>query len=224
MEEQEVISYPQLVSCLLRNRHDVMRDCMRNICIFVCWALILGGCVATNRQTVGTNEQLEPTVVFRPAAGSYILSCLEDLSSTRSKEFNGYFQAAQGQLEGGNDEDKLRFICLSLSVKANYQQFKQGMAVLDKYIEEHPDSREEMLGLQGLVTRLDQAKIARWSGRKKLLDEKEELEGEVTALREEMKTIRTESEQDKVRIQELRNQIEQLKNIENIIKNREHGS
>ncbi len=197
---------------------------MRYILLFLCWAFVLSGCVAVNRQSAETNEQLEPTVVFRPAAGSYILSCLEDLSSIRSKEFNDFFQTAEGQLSSGSDEDTLRFICLSLSVKANYKQFKQGTEALEQYIVDHPDSREEMVGLLGLVGRLDQAKIARWSGRKKMLDEKEELEGEVTTLQTKIKTMQTESEQDKVRIQELRNQIEQLKNIENIIKNREHGS
>ncbi len=197
---------------------------MRFTVLFLCGVFLLSGCVATNRQMAETNEQLEPTVVFRPAAGSYILSCLEDLSSIRSKEFNDFFQSAEGQLSNGSDEDTLRFICLSLSVKANYKQFKQGTEALEQYIVDHPDSREEMVGLLGLIGRLDQAKIARWSGRKKLLDEKEELEGEVAALQAEIKTLQAESEQDKVRIQELRNQIEQLKNIENIIKNREHGS
>ncbi|HEB68649.1 MAG TPA: hypothetical protein ENI88_03400 [Desulfobulbus sp.] len=197
---------------------------MKCTVLILCSAFILGGCVATGRQTAETNEQLEPTVVFRPTAGSYILSCLEDLGSLRSKEFNDYFRAAEGQLANGSDEDTLRFICLSLSVKANYKQFKEGSEALDHYIVDHPDDRKEMVGLRGLVSRLDQAKIARWSGRKKMLDEKEELEGEVTTLQEEIKKMQAESEQDKVRIQELRNQIEQLKNIENIIKNREHGS
>ncbi len=197
---------------------------MRFTVLFLCGVFLLSGCVAANRQMAETNEQLEPTVVFRPAAGSYILSCLEDLSSIRSKEFNDFFQSAEGQLSNGSDEDTLRFICLSLSVKANYKQFKQGTEALEQYIVDHPDSREEMVGLLGLISRLDQAKIARWSGRKKLLDEKEELEGEVATLQAEIKTLQAESEQDKVRIQELRNQIEQLKNIENIIKNREHGS
>ncbi len=197
---------------------------MRFALLFLCGVFLLSGCVAVNRQVTGVNEQLEPTVVFRPTAGSYILSCLEDLRAIRSKEFNDYFQAAERQLDNGSNEDKLRFICLSLSVKANYKQFKQGTEALEQYIADHPDSREEMVGLQGLVSRLDQAKISRWSGRKKMIDEKEELEGEVAALQAEVKTLQAESEQDKVRIQELRNQIEQLKNIENIIKNREHGS
>jgi len=208
-----------------------MSDLMKYIFILLAGVVLLSGCVAVNRQSSETHEAIKPTVVFRQAAGSYILSCMEDLGSIRSKEFNGYFKAAQGQLENGSDEDRLRFICLSLNVKANYKQFKQGTTVLEQYIKEHPDSREEMSGLLGLVDRLDQAKITRWSSRKKMLDEKEEMEGEVSALQAEVESLQEkiealqgEWEQDKVRIQELRNQIEQLKNIENIIKNREHGS
>jgi len=201
-----------------------MSDFMKYILILLSGVVFFSGCVAVNRQPQGAHEAIKPTVVFRQAAGSYILSCMEDLGSIRSKEFNGYFKAAQGQFENGSDEDTLRFICLSLHVKANYEQFKQGTAVLEQYIGEHPDSREEMSGLLGLVDRLDQAKITRWSSRKKMLDEKEELEGEVSALQAEVEALKGECEQDKVRIQELRNQIEQLKNIENIIKNREHGS
>lgn len=201
-----------------------MSDVMRYIFIFLCWSFLLGGCVVASRQTTGANEMLEPTVVFRSTDGSYILSCLQGLGSIRSKELNAYFQSAEGQLKNGRDEDKLRFICLGLSPKASYQQFKQGTEILEQYIKEHPDSHEEMVGLLGLVNRLDQAKVTRWSGRQKMLDEKEELEGEVTALQEEVEVLQAEGAQDKVRIQELRNQIEQLKNIENIIKNREHGS
>jgi DNA repair exonuclease SbcCD ATPase subunit len=186
--------------------------------------VLLSGCVATGRQPEGPQRAPEPTVVFRPAAGSYILSCLENLGSMRSKEFNSYFATEEAQLENSTDEDRLRFICLSLNIKANYKQFKKGEAVLEQYIKEHPDSHDEMAGLLGLVARLDQAKVTRWSNRKKMIDEKEEMEGEVSVLQEEIKALQGECEQDKAKNQELRNQIEQLKNIENIIKNREHSS
>jgi len=184
----------------------------------------MGGCVATNRQTDGLDELLEPTVVFRAGDSGYILSCLQQLHSLHSKEFNAYFTATEARLENGNDEDKLRFICLSLNTKANYKQFKQGEILIGQYIKDHPDSREEMKGLLLLVDRLDQAKVTRWSNRKKMLDEKDELEAEVASLRTRIEALQGEHEQDTVKIQELRNQIEQLKNIENIIKNREHGS
>lgn len=190
----------------------------------LCWAVVLSGCVAAERQMLESTEELEPTIVFRPANSSYVLSCLQDLDRIKDKEFNLYFEAAKARLKKGTDEDQLRFICLSLNVNANYEQFKQGTDVLELYIKEHPDSREEMSGLLGLVGRLDQAKVSRWTSRKKMLDEKEELENEVARLQAEVETLQAQAEQDKLRIQELRNQIEQLKNIENIIKNREHGS
>ena len=186
--------------------------------------VILGGCVAGQRQTGGLDDLLEPTVVFHATDGSYILSCLNGTGSLRSSEFNRYFQEAEKGVTSGTDEDKLRFICLSLNSKANYKQFRQGVDLLRQYIRQHPDSREEMHGLMNLVQRLDKAKVTRWSNRKKMLDEKEELEAEVASLQARVEVLLREHEQDTVKIQELRNQIEQLKNIENIIKNREHGS
>jgi len=165
-----------------------------------------------------------PTVVFHATPGSSILSCLQETSSLRSRAFNRYFQEVSKAAQDGRDEDTLRLICLSLHTKASYRQFKQGEKALRNYIKSHPDNKKELQGLLSLVGRLDQAKVARWSNRKKLLDEKEELESEVSSLQARVDILLREHEQDRVKIQELRNQIEQLKNIENIIKNREHGS
>jgi len=197
---------------------------MKTIIFLFCCSVVLGGCVVVQRQAGELDNLLEPTVVFHATDGSSILSCLDDIGSLRSREFNRYFQEAKNRINEGRDEEKLRFICLSLNDKASYRQFKQGVALLKQYIKEHPDSREELSGLMSLIDRLDKAKVARWSGRKKLLDEKEELEAEVASLQARVEALLREHEQDAVKIQELRNQIEQLKNIENIIKNREHGS
>jgi len=197
---------------------------MKTIIFLFCCSVVLGGCVAVQRQASELDNLLEPTVVFHATDGSSILSCLNDIGSLRSQEFNRYFQEAETRINEGRDEDKLRFICLSLNDKASYKQFKQGVALLKQYIREHPDSREELSGLMSLIDRLDKAKVTRWSGRKKMLDEKEELEAEVASLQARVEALLREHEQDAVKIQELRNQIEQLKNIENIIKNREHGS
>ncbi len=201
-----------------------MRDSMKTIIFIFFCTVVLGGCVAVQRQTGELDNLLEPTVVFHATDGSSILTCLNDIGSLRSREFNRYFREAKIRLADGKDEDKLRFICLSLNDKASYRQFKQGVALLKQYIKEHPDSRGELRGLTGLIDRLDKAKVTRWSGRKKMLDEKEELEAEVASLQARVEALLREHEQDVVKIQELRNQIEQLKNIENIIKNREHGS
>ncbi len=201
-----------------------MRNLMKKIILLACCSVVFGGCVAMQRQAGELDNLLEPTVVFHSSDGSSILSCLNDIGTLRSREFNRYFRAAESGIKRGRDEDKLRFICLSLNDKASYRQFKEGVAMLKQYIKEHPDSREELSGLMGLVVRLDRAKVNRWSGRKKMLDEKEELEAEVASLQARVEALLREHEQDAIKIQELRNQIEQLKNIENIIKNREHGS
>ena len=197
---------------------------MKKICCLIGVGLLLSGCVAIHRQTRDQGQDILPTVVFHSSPGASILSCLQETASLHSREFNEYFQQTEARLSNGRDEDALRLICLSLHPKASYRQFKQGEEVLRSYIKTHPDNREELQGLLALVERLDQAKVARWSNRKKLLDEKEELEAEVASLQERVDVLLREHEQDMVKIQELRNQIEQLKNIENIIKNREHGS
>ena len=197
---------------------------MKKICCLFAVCLLMSGCVALHRQAGEQGQAILPTVVFHSTPGASILSCLQETTSLRSREFNDYFQQTEAQLKNGRDENALRLICLSLHNKASYRQFKRGEEVLRTYIEGHPDNRKELQGLMALVGRLDQAKVARWSNRKKLLDEKEELEAEVASLQARVDTLLREHEQDMVKIQELRNQIEQLKNIENIIKNREHGS
>jgi len=195
---------------------------MKRVLMLCCGLLLgLGGCVAATRQQGAVPG---PTVVFRDSAAGAVLSCHQELSGVRSRDFNAYFDAARKRVAQGGEEDQLRLICLSLNVKANYRQFRKGVEVLKAYIRTHPDSRPEMQGLLSLVERLDQAKIARWSVRKKLLDEKEELEAELAELRRRAEILEQDHRQDQVRIEELRKQIDQLKNIENIIKNREHGS
>ncbi len=176
--------------------------------------LILSGCAEFGRNRIEAGGTMDPTVVFRPTDCSYVLSCLSDLKSVRGKEFDLHFNAAEKRLASGDDKDKLRLICLALNRRADYKQFKKGMEVLGQYIEDHPESGQDLQGLKSLVDRLDQAKINRWIARKKLLDRQDELETENEHLKSELA-------QAQVKIRELQNQIEQLKNIENIIKNRE---
>ncbi len=176
--------------------------------------LLLSGCAELTNRRVVAGGTMDPTIVFRPTDCSYVLSCLEELQSVRSKEFDLHFSAAEKKLGSGDDRDKLRLICLALNRRADYKQFKKGMEVLARYIEEHPESGQDLQGLKILMDRLDQAKINRWIARKKLLDRQEELQAGNEQLKAELA-------QAQVRIRELQNQIEQLKNIENIIKNRE---
>ena len=197
---------------------------MKTTIFVLCSAFVMAGCVAMQRHAGELDNLLEPTVVFHATDGSSILSCLNDIGTLSRREFNRYFRKAETRFRDGDDDDKLRFICLSLNNRASYRQFKEGVALLKQYIKEHPESRGELSGLMSLIHRLDKARVARWSSRKKMLEEKEELEAEVASLQARVEALLREHDQDMVKIQELRNQIEQLKNIENIIKNREHGS
>jgi DNA repair exonuclease SbcCD ATPase subunit len=160
-----------------------------------------------------------------------------------SEEFAANFEMAENGLQRGRDQDKLRFICLSLHAYADYQQFKEGTKVLEQYIAEHPNSPDDILGFQILVNRLDVAMMTKWSAWKSLLEDKKELMAEVESLQKkleqdqvlieelqiedkkelmaEVDSLQEKLEQDQVLIKELQTQIEQLKNIENIIKSRE---
>ncbi len=191
-----------------------MNRTLFSIIVVGCSVLLLSGCAELGQRRVVAGGTMDPTVVFRPTDCSYVLSCLDELKSVRGKEFDLHFKAAERKLASGDDRDKLRLICLALNKRADYKQFKKGMEVLSRYIEEHPESGQDLQGLKSLVERLDQAKINRWIARKKFLDRQEELESENERLKGELA-------QAQVKIRELQNQIEQLKNIENIIKNRE---
>ena len=135
-----------------------------------------------------------------PSDTNYLLSCLNDMQDIGPEEFAANFEMAENGLQRGRDQDKLRFICLSLHAGADYQQFKEGTKVLEQYIVEHPNTPDDIQGFQILVNQLDVEMMTKWSAWKSLLEDKKELMAE---------------------IEELQKQIEQLKNIENIIKSRE---
>ena len=161
-----------------------------------------------NQYSSGSGDIREPNVT------NYLLSCLNDIQDIGPEEFAANFEMAENGLQRGRDQDKLRFICLSLHAGADYQQFKEGTKVLEQYIAEHPNSPDDIQGFQILVNRLDVEMMTKWSAWKSLLEDKKELIAEVDSLQEKL-------EQDQVLIEELQTQIEQLKNIENIIKSRE---
>ncbi|WP_153305975.1 hypothetical protein [Desulfogranum mediterraneum] len=104
---------------------------------------------------------------------------------------------------------------------ASYKQFKQGLELLEKYIDGHPDEEGSLQGLNLLLKRINREKIKRWSQQNRLTDEKEVVEEENRGLLETVAGLEGQRELDQKRINELQKQIEQLKNIENIIKNRE---
>ena len=166
-----------------------------------------------------------------PSDTNYLLSCLNDMQDIGPEEFAANFEMAENGLQRGRDQDKLRFICLSLHAGANYQQFKDGTKVLEQYIAEHPNTPDDIQGFLILINRLDVEMMTKWSAWKSLLEDKKELMAKVESLQKkleqdqvliaEVESLQEKLEQDQVLIEELQTQIEQLKNIENIIKSRE---
>ncbi len=190
---------------------------MKSTCICLLLAFFLVGCAELGTQGNGSAGKSVPAVVFQSTDASYILACMEELQGIKRSEFNRYFKTLAAGIDQRPDRDKLRLICLSLNPKASYKQFRLGFTLLQRYIESHPENRADLKGLLALAARLDQAKIQRWTGRKKLEEEKKGLEQKIDELNNEL-------QQREVRIHELQQQIEQLKNIENIIKSREHSA
>ncbi len=185
----------------------------RTVLMGILVGLLVSGCVVETRQTTRRNQD---NAGQTQCASAVVLSCLRDLKGIKTKAFRAEVNRAAETLATGADEARLRFICVSLHPRANYTQFRQGVDELKRYIDDHPDREREMAGLLGLVERLDQAKIKRWSVRKTLLRKNARLE-------DRLAEMERAHEEDQVRLQALRRQIEQLKNIENIIKNREHA-
>jgi len=181
-------------------------DMKKNVLLLVC-AVMLSSCCKSGQQQPPPEAALEPIIVYQSLGTSYLLSCLNDSKDIGRGEFDFNFEMAEKDLQGGQDMDKLRFICLSFNEKADHKQFKQGLMVLEQYIDEHPDSGEDIHGFQVLADRLNQEILNRWSAWKTLLNDKKKLTAEVESLR--------------VKNDELQNQIEQLKNIDDIIKSRE---
>lgn len=180
---------------------------MKKYILLCCCTALLGGCAELKPHKPYEWERLEPIVVLSSFSSDYLLSCLSDMQTLESQDFDAKFEMAEAGLVHERKLDKLRFICLSLNDKADYKQFKQGVTVLEQYVENYPDSEEDMQGFRILVNRLDEEIQNRWGAWKSLLNDKKVLTAEVESL--------------KVKIDEQQKQIEELKNIENIMKSRE---
>ncbi|MDD3619014.1 MAG: hypothetical protein PHX57_06440 [Desulfobulbaceae bacterium] len=182
--------------------------------ILLIWLAALGGCVQPKQYRSEEKEILDPVIVFRSFSGYYILSCLQDSLDMDRQEFDRRFATAESATEQGADLDSLRFVCLSLNAHADVDQFRRGLEVFDRYLRDHPDAGNDMLGLRLLLGRLDEEVRNGWSARQTLLGEKKELQ-------EQLALLQGSLEQVELKNIELQNQIEQLKNIEHIIKSRE---
>jgi hypothetical protein len=190
-----------------------MNQMVKRIIILLGLFLLLGGC-AELLQHRAEPERVEPESLPKADFTNHILSCLNDTYDIGPEEFAAKFETAEERLQYGRDQDKLRFICLSLHPKAEYKQLKQGTIVLEQYIAKNPDSAGDIQGLQVLLDRLDMEIKTKWSAWKSLQKDNE-------ALTTEVKSLQEKHDKDQVLIEELHKQIEQLKNIENIIKSRE---
>lgn len=189
--------------------------------VFSFMAVWTTGCAPLGSNPSIYSGSQEATVVFHPSDSNNLLSCLQESQGLSRGDFTLYYKQVAEKKELGGDAESLRFVCLSLHKYASYNQFKEGLAVFDQYVEEHPDERTSLMGLSLLMKRIKKEKINRWSQRNKLMDEREVLEDENRELLETVAELEKTIEQDQSRISELQKQIEQLKNIENIIKNRE---
>lgn len=177
------------------------------IIIIIISSSIFSGCSMLNMPPPSSGKFLELD------STDYLLSCISNLHDLKTEEFAAKFQLAEKKLNNGSDQDKLHFICLSLTDNADYEQFRQGAKILEQYISAHPNSPNNIDGLMVLVDRIDKEIETRWSSWKSLLEEKKGLTLEVENLQKEIMD-------DRILIEKLQQQIEQLKNIENIIENR----
>ena len=176
--------------------------------------LFVSGCVQGGYGD-GSGGGVVPTVVFEPSGSSSLLSCVSELQNLTRKEVINYTREVAENLDLGDEENQIKYICLSLTPKADYKQFKKGKKALTRYLEQHPDATSDMQGLLVLVKQLDRALLGSFSGRNKIQAERDRLAAK-------LETLELAATQDQVKIQELQRQVDQLKNIENIIKNREH--
>ncbi len=182
--------------------------------IVVILFILMSGCVHADFENSGMSG-IAPTVVFEPSGSSSLLTCVNELQGMSRKELVRYTAEVAETLASGDEENLIKYICLSLHPKADYRQFKRGKKVLARYLDEHPDASEDMQGVFVLVKQLDRALLGSFSGRNKIQEERDKLAAQVESLE-------LTAKQDQGKIQELQRQIDQLKNIENIIKNREH--
>lgn len=183
-------------------------------------ACLLSGCAEGYRKKGGSDQPKE-RIVMQASETETILACLAGNQKMSRQTFSSAYKAAFSSATREENDDVLRLICLSLHQHASYKQFKEGVEALAGYVKSHPESATGLQGLQVLMQRIDQEKIAKWAKSNKILDEKEGVEAENKELLERNEVLEKAAANDQVRIKELQKQIEQLKNIESIIKNRE---
>lgn len=176
--------------------------------ILLCCLLVLGGCAELRRMTAeGGGGIIGEPQADRLLSGHDFLACLDETEPLTREELETAIESVEKKLADGRAADTLRFVCLSLHAKADYEQFKHGTMILEQYLQDHPEAGSDLQGFRILIERLDYEIRNKWSSWKTLLNEKKALKAEIVSLQ--------------ARVEELQKQIDQLKKIEEIIKSRE---
>lgn len=126
---------------------------MKKIIIFAVSILFLGGCSGLKRISSAPKGLFEPNVTHS------LFSCLDELHGIEPELFNEQFNKAEKKLSGGNDSEKLHFICLSLHAEANHETFRRGRKLLEEYLADHSLSEDEHLQLTIFIDRLEEDHI-----------------------------------------------------------------
>ena len=179
-----------------------------HILILVIFPILLsGGCVKFSPFGIGSTGHLSDD------SADYLLSCLKDMPAMEKENFSAKFNMAEKRLQNGTDHDRLDFICLSFNAEADDLQRRQGIEVLQSYIDDHHASGN-ILGLKVLTERLNEAMVDKDKALQSLAMEKKRLTAEVQSLQKKLQEHET-------LVGKLQQQIEEIKNIEKIIKSRE---
>jgi len=180
-----------------------------HILILVFFFIFLsGGCMKFRPFSIGS--------AYHSADGNvdYLLSCLKDIPAMEKEKFSVKFSEAEKRLKNGTDHDRLDFVCLSFHAEADDRQLRQGIEVLQEYIDDHQYASGNIIGLKALTDRVDEAIVDKDKELRSLATEKERLAAETKSLQKKLR------EQGNL-VEKLQQQIEEIKNIEKIIKNRE---
>ena len=180
-----------------------------HILILVFFSILLsGGCVKFSPFGIGSTGHLSDD------SADYLLSCLKDMPAMEKENFSAKFNMAEKRLQNGTDHDRLDFICLSFYAEADDLQLRQGIEVLQSYIDDHQYASGNILGLKVLTERLNEAMVDKDKALQSLAMEKKRLTAEVQSLQKKLQEHET-------LVGKLQQQIEEIKNIEKIIKSRE---
>lgn len=181
-------------------------------------------CVLVQPKLSLYRDKDKKTAIFYPTNSNNLLSCIQNSKELSKADLKNYLQKLPYEDTKKctlSTTDQLRYICLSLNKNADYTQFRNGISLLQKYIQAHPKEQNSLQGLLLLTKRINHEMIFRSELNNRLHQEISTLQKKIQVLSTQLGNLKKNNSLDQKRIEELQLQIEQLKNIENIIKNRE---